>query len=109
MPQARVQVGVRQWLTTSLARVYARRLVLLWIAGKIANAATAAYARLPPYGFRLGTELVICAFELGVLVIIIKRANEDTLLGNLGLSLPAVLAPLVVLHLLLSIVVAWLT
>ena len=108
MSRARIQVGVQHWLRTSLFRSYARRFVLLWIAGKIANAATAAYARLPPLDFRLGTEIVICAFELGALVIIIRRAHEDTLLGNLGLSLPVVLAPLVGLHFLLSIAVAWL-
>jgi len=103
---ARIQVGVRHWLTTSLGRAYIRRLVLLWIAGKIANAATAGKVGLPPFGFRFGTELVICAFELAALVIIIRRANEDILLGNLGLSVPQVLAPLVVLHFILSLVVA---
>ena len=103
---AHIRVGVRQWLTTSLGRAYSRRFVLLWIAGKIANAATATKVGLPPLGFRFGTELVICAFELGALVVIIRRANEHTLLGNLGLSFPQVLAPLVVLHFILSIVVA---
>lgn len=83
-----------------------RRFVLLWIAGKIANAATAARVGLPPLGFRFGTELVICAFELGALVVILRRANEDTLLGNLGLSVPQVLAPLIVLHFILSIILA---
>jgi len=97
---------VHQWLTTTLCRAYLRRFVLLWIAEKIANAATAAKVGLSPLGFRPGTELVVCAFELGALVVTIKRANEHTLLGNLGLSWPMVLAPLVVLHFLLSIVVA---
>lgn len=104
---SRVCIGIGHWLTTSLARAYVRRFALLWIAGKIANAATAAKVGLPPLGFRFGTELVICAFELGVLVIIIKRTNENTLLGNLGISWPTVLAPFVVLHFVLSIIVAF--
>ena len=104
--QTHVQIGLHQWLTTTLARAYARRFVLLWVAGKIANAATAAKVGLSPLGFRPGTELVVCAFELGALVVIIKRANEHTLLGNLGLSWATVLAPLIVLHFVLSSVVA---
>lgn len=107
--QTHVRIGLHHWLTTTLARAYARRFLLLWIAGKIANAATAAKVGLAPLGFRPGTELVVCGFELGVLVIIIKRANEDTLLGNLGLSWPTVLAPLIALHFVLSIALALLT
>lgn len=105
-PSVRVQIGLRQWLTTTLARAYVRRFALLWIAGKIANAATAAKVGLAPLEFRFGTEVVICAFELGALVIIIKRANEDILIGNLGMSWSIVLVPLVALHFILSIVIA---
>lgn len=91
------------WLRSRLFRSYLRRFTLLWIAGKIANAATAAVAQLPPLAFRPGTELVVCAFELAVLVAFIRRANEDILLGNLGLRLPVALAPLVAVHVALSL------
>jgi len=88
---------------SALFRSYVRRFLVLWIAGKIANAATAAFLKLPPLAFRPGTELVVCAFEVAVLVAFIRRANEDILLGNIGLRLPVALAPLVVLHLALSL------
>ncbi len=91
------------WLRSRLFRAYLLRFTLLWIVGKIANAATASAVTLPPFAFRPGTELVICAFELAVLVAFIRRAHEDILLGNLGLRLPAVLAPLVLVHLALSL------
>jgi hypothetical protein len=76
------------WLTSRLFRAYVYRFLLLWIAGKIANAVTAYIVKLPPLAFRPGTEMVICAFELAVLVAFIRRAHEDILLGNLGLRLP---------------------
>lgn len=91
------------WLRSRLFRSYLLRFTLLWIAGKIANAATASLVELPPFAFRSGTELVICTFELAVLVAFIRRANEDILLGNLGLRLPVALAPLVLVHLALSL------
>ena len=91
------------WLRSALFRSYLRRFLLLWIAGKIANAATAAFLKLPPLAFRPGTELVVCAFELAVLVALIRRADEDILLGNLGLRLPVALAPLVLIHFALSL------
>ena len=83
-----------------------RRFVLLWIAGKIVNATIAARVGLPPFGFRFGAEFGLCAFELGVLIIIIRRSNEDILLGNLGLTVAQISAPLVILHFLLSALVA---
>ena len=76
------------WLTSRLFRAYVYRFLLLWIAGKIANAVTAYIVKLPPLAFRPGTEMVICAFELAVLAAFIRRAHEDILLGNLGLRLP---------------------
>ncbi len=91
------------WLRSRLFRSYLRRFTLLWIAGKIANAVTAAVLKLPPLAFRPGTELVVLAFELAVLVAFIRRAHEDILLGNLGLRLPVALAPLVLVHLALSL------
>ena len=91
------------WLRSALFRSYLRRFLLLWVAGKIANVATAAVVGLPPFAFRPGTELVVCAFELAVLVAFIRRANEDILLGNLGLRLPVALAPLVLVHFALSL------
>ena len=91
------------WLKSSLFRAYLRRFLLLWVVGKVANAGTAAVIKLPPLAFRPGTELVICAFELAVLVAFIRRANEDILLGNLGIRLPVALAPLVALHFALSL------
>jgi len=53
--------------------------------------------------------MVTLAFELGVLVIFIKRNNEDILLGNLGLRLSTALAPLVFVHLDLSATLALVT
>jgi hypothetical protein len=53
---------------------------------------------LPPLAFRPATELVVCAFEVAVLVAFIRRGNEDILLGNLGLRVSVGLAPLVLLH-----------
>ena len=94
------------WWSGMLFRKYLRWFLLLWIAGKIANAATAAYVQLPPYGFRLGTELFICAFELVALFLFMRAANEDILLGNLGIRVTTALAPLVILHLALSAVLA---
>ena len=91
------------WLRSRLFRAYLRRFLLLWIAGKIANAVTAYIVKLPPLAFRPGTELVVCAFELAVLVAFIRRANEDILLGNIGLRLPVALAPLVAVHFALSL------
>jgi hypothetical protein len=66
----------------------------------------AARVGLPPFGFRFGAELGMCAFELGVLIISIRRSNEDILLGNLGLTMTQVSAPLVILHFMLSALVA---
>lgn len=83
-----------------------RRFLLLWIAGKALNAMMAARVGLPPFGFRVGAELVACAFELGALIIILRRANEDILLGNLGLTLTQVSSPLIVLHFMLSALIA---
>jgi len=94
-------VGV--WLTSALFQSYLRRFILLWIVGKVANAATAAVVGLPPLAFRPGTELVMCAVELFILIAFIRRANEDILLGNLRLLLPVALAPLVLVHLALSL------
>ncbi len=78
--------------------------MLLWVVGKIANAATATASavQLPPLAFRPGTELVACVFEVAVLVAFVRRTNEDILLGNLGIPLSAALAPLVLLHFVLS-------
>jgi len=90
-------VGV--WLTSALFRSYLRRFILLWIVGKVANAATAAVVGLPPLAFRPGTELVVCALELAVLVAFVRRANE----GILRLRLPVALAPLVLVHVALSL------
>jgi hypothetical protein len=101
-------VSLSLWLRSGLFHAYLRRFVLLWIAGKIANAATATARAvgLPPFEFRIGTEIVILGFELGVILVFIKRGNEDILLGNLGLSLAMAVAPLVLLHFVLSALVA---
>ncbi len=103
-----VQAHVRlaAWLRSPLFRSYLRRFILLWVAGKIANGATAAVLEIQPFAFRPGTELVTFAFEIGVLVLIIKRANEDILLGNLGMSVAMVIAPLAVVQVVLSALVA---
>ena len=94
------------WLRSRLFQSYLRRFLVLWIAGKIANTVTASIVKLPPLAFRPGTELIVCAFEVAVLVAFIRRANEDILLGNLGLRLPVALAPLVVVHGALSLVLS---
>jgi hypothetical protein len=104
--EVQAHVGLRAWLGSALFRSYLRRFVLLWIAGKLANVLTAHLSGIPPYAFRPGTELVILGFELGVIVIFIKNANEDVLLGNLGLRLSAALAPLVPVHVMLSAALA---
>jgi hypothetical protein len=107
MGESGASAGVMQpWLSSALFHSYVRRFTLLWVVGKIANAATAAFVKLPPLAFRPGTELVVLAFELAVLLAFIKRANEDILLGNLGLSFPVALAPLVLLHVMLSLVLS---
>jgi hypothetical protein len=97
---------VRLWLRSPLFHSYLRRYVLLWIAGKIANAATAAVVELPPLAFRPGTELIVCAVALLILVAFIRRANEDILLGNVGLRLAVALAPLALVHAALSAALA---
>lgn len=104
--EVQAHVNLRLWLRSALFHAYLCRFVLLWIAGKIANASTASAVHLPPLGFRPGTEIGILAFELGVIVIFIKRSNEDVLIGNLGLSLPAAVAPLAIVHFILSATLA---
>lgn len=104
--EVQTHVTWRLWLRSVLFQAYLRRFILLWIAGKIANAVTATAVDLPPFAFRPGTEIMTLAFELGVIVIFIKRNNEDILLGNLGLGLAAVIAPLTIVHLLLSAMLA---
>jgi hypothetical protein len=94
---------VRVWVRSALFRAYLRRFILLWIAGRTANAATAAVVGLPPLGFRPGTELVTCTVELLIMIAFIRRAHEDILLGNVGLRLSVALAPLVLVHLALSL------
>ena len=107
--EVQAHVSLAAWLRSALFLSYLRRFVLLWIAGKIANAATARVILLPPFAFRPWTEMVTLAFELGVLVIFIKRNNEDILLGNLGLRLSTAIAPLVVVHLALTATLALVT
>lgn len=72
----------------------------------MANAGTAAVAGLLPLAFRPGTELVVCAIELAILAAFIRRANEDVLLGNIGLRLSVALGPLVIVHIGLSAALA---
>lgn len=104
--EIQAHVSFEAWLKSPLFLSYVRRFVLLWIAGKIANAATASLAGVPSFSFRPGTELVILVFELGALVAFIKRDNEDILLANLGLRLAVALAPLVLVHVVLSAALA---
>lgn len=92
----------RAWLRSKLFHSYLRRFLLLWIAGKLANGATAAAVGLSPLAFRPGTEPVVCAIELLILAAFIRRANEDILLGNVGLRLSVALGPLVIVHMALS-------
>jgi hypothetical protein len=110
MGESGASAGVMQpWLSSALFHSYVRRFTLLWVVGKIANAVTAAFVKLPPLAFRPGTEVVVLAFELTVLLAFIRRANEDILLGNLGLRLSVALAPLVLVHLALSLALSLLT
>ncbi len=104
--EVQTHVSLSRWLRSALFHVYLRRFLLLWIAGKIANAGSATALHLPPLAFRPGTELVMLAFELGVVVVFIRRTNEDILLGNLGLRLSSTLVPLVMVHIVLSAILA---
>lgn len=99
-------VRMSAWLRSALFHSYLRRFVILWGAGKGANALTAFMAGLPPFAFRPLTETGICAIELGILVAFIRAANEDILLGNIGLRPLLALGPLIPLHFLLSGIVA---
>lgn len=83
------------WLTSRLFRSYLCGFLLLWITGKIANAVTTALLKLPLLAFRPGTEIVVLAFELAVLVAVIRRANlfYDPDRPWLALSLTAADAP----------------
>ena len=94
------------WLRSALFRSYLRRFVILWAAGKGANAFTALLAGLPPFAFRPLTELGICAIELGILIAFIRQAHEDILLGNMGLRPILALVPLIPLHFVLTGAVA---
>jgi hypothetical protein len=100
-------VRFSSWVRSALFHGYLRRFVILWAAGKGANAFTAFLAGLPaPWAFRPLTEIGICAIELGILALFIRQANEDILLGNIGLRPSVALVPLVPLHFVLSGVVA---
>jgi len=99
-------ISYARWYRSRLFQSYLRLFPLLWILGKAANAFTASQARLSPLGFRPLTEIATCALELFVLWTFIRRNNEDILLGNLGLSAPTALLPLVPLHFVLSALAA---
>lgn len=99
-------VRFSSWVRSALFHGYLRRFVILWAAGKGANAFTAFLAGLPPLAFRPLTEIGICAIELGILVLFIRQANEDILLGNIGFRPSVAVVPLVPLHFVLSGVVA---
>jgi hypothetical protein len=98
-------IALRSWVRSTLFRAYLRRFVLLWMAGKVANAGTAILAGLPPLSFRPLTEIGICAIQLGLLSLFIRQTNEDILLGNLGLPVYAALAPMIPVHFALSALV----
>ena len=91
-----------RWIRSRLFRSYLRLFPVIWVLGKAANAFTAAYSGLSPFAFRPITEIAACVLELVVLWVFIRRNNEDILLGNLGLSAPAALLPLVPVHFALS-------
>ena len=97
---------VLRWWSGLLFRSYLRWFVILWVGGKLANIFTAAYLKLPLFGFRPGTELLLCAIELLLLSIFIRRVNQDILVANLGIRLSTALAPLVIPHFALSGLVA---
>lgn len=94
------------WVRSALFQSYLRRFVILWAAGKGANAFTAFLGGLPPLAFRPLTEIGVCAIELGILAVFIRQAHEDILLGNIGLRPSVALVPLVPLHFVLSGLVA---
>ena|SRR5713226_824777 len=94
------------WLRSRLFRSYLRSFLLLWLLVKGANAFLAAYVGLPPFGFRLGSETLACLIELVALVTFVRRSHEDILLANLGLPFVTALAPLVPVHIALSLAVA---
>ena len=98
-------ISYSQWWKSRLFRSYLTVFPFLWVLTKAANAFTASVAGLPPLGFRPFTETVACGIEFVVLWTYIRRNNEDILIGNLGLSLPAALLPLAVFHVILSALV----
>jgi hypothetical protein len=76
--------------------------ILLWAVAKVAMVAGAIVFHAPPLAFHPVGEAIACAIELSVLVLSLRAAHEDVLLGNLGMRLSVALAPLVVLHFVLS-------
>jgi hypothetical protein len=99
-------ISYSQWWHSRLFRSYLTVFPFLWALTKAANAFTASVAGIPPLGFRPFTEMVACAIELIVLATYIRRDNEDILIGNLGIPLLAALLPLVLIHVILSALLA---
>jgi hypothetical protein len=95
-----------RWLRAPLFGSYLRTFLLLWLAVKLANAFLAGFVGQPPLGFRPGTEIAACAIELLALRAFIRRSSEDILLANMGWPLWAALAPLVPVHIALSLALA---
>ena len=91
------------WLRSRLFRSYLRALILLWLATKSAMVAGAVVFRTPPFVFHPFGEAVACAIELWVLAWFVRASHEDILLANLGRPLGDALAPLVAVHVALSL------
>lgn len=93
-------------MRSALFRSYLGAFVILWLVMKGAMVAGAVLVREPPFEFHPFGESVICAVELAVLAVFLRRGSEDVLLGNLGLTLGVALAPLVPVHVALSLFVS---
>ena len=93
------------WFRSRLFRSYLRAFILLWLVAKIAMIVGAVLYRAPLFAFHPFGEAVACAIELGLIALFVRGSHEDILLANLGWPLGTALAPLALVHLVLSLLV----
>ena len=93
------------WLRSRLLRSYLRAFILLWLIAKVAMIAGAVLYHAPLFAFHPFGEAVACAVELWLIALFVRRSHEDILLANLGWPLGTVLAPLALVHFILSLLV----
>ena len=95
-----------RWLRSVLFRSYLWDFLLLWLLVKGVNVLVARFSGLPMLAFRSGSEIIACGIELLALREFIRRRDEDILLANLGWPVAAALAPLVLVHIVLSLILS---